>query len=46
MEERQLYGQAFETKRELLAWLDEYSDRIDWTATVGVEWYNKEDSGN
>lgn len=43
MKERQIYGQSFETKRELLAWLKENEDRIDWDETVGVEWYYKEE---
>lgn len=43
MKERQIYGQSFETKRELLSWLEENEDRIDWDETVGVEWYYKEE---
>ena len=41
--EKQLYGQEFCSKKSLLKWLEENSDKIDWDYNVCLEWYYKDE---
>jgi hypothetical protein len=44
MNNKQLYGQEFYSKKDLLNWLEKNADKIDWDySTVTLEWYWKED---
>ena len=36
---KQLYGATFISKKELLRWLNENSDKIDWDAEPDMIWF-------
>lgn len=44
---KQLYGASFSSKKQLLRWLNENSDKIDWDSEAELTFYcidNEEDN--